>query len=168
MGYLRFLSNKGAAGLRAAVWQALCVELLEFGLMEFNFDAGRLKKGVVNEAQMHAAHEPLILLLRERHGAVHSDVEVVESRGLEELFRVDGDFDGLVPEKIAGLEVLDGIKRGAGAEGSQQELGRGDAGVFSTVVGRLITDDGMIASLNLKANLIKMSDFDFHMNLQPS
>ena len=67
---------------------------------------------------VHTAHHSFVVLGGERNKARGNDAEVAQPRRLEQLFRGHGDFESALG-KIAGPQILRGIKSSARAQGGE-------------------------------------------------
>jgi hypothetical protein len=68
----------------------------------------------MNQAVVNGAHEALLLVFRERYGALNKNTEVANAGRLLQFVRSYRNFHAALC-KIAGLQVLHGVKGRAGA-----------------------------------------------------
>jgi hypothetical protein len=108
-----------------------------------------VEEGVVDEAVVDGLLQAGAVLVCQVDGDGDGDVEVVDAGGVGDFVGGDGNAGAGGGEALF-LEIGDGVVGGAGAEGGEQEFGRGHAFVEAAHVFGLIAGDGVVAGLDFE------------------
>jgi len=134
--------------------------------VDFDGDGGGMEERVVDQALVDGAVDAFDVLGIEAGGDFDSDVEIVEAGRGGAFVGGDADF-GALGGKVVLAQVGGGVKGGAGAEGSEEEFGRGHAFVEAAVFGGLVAGDGVLAGFDFELNGSEMLDLDFDHKWPP-